>query len=197
MTKTYPRWFPAEKGPVAVDYDRSTLNFPYISLSIIVLSGVLSPFLLLIIIHPLVDFIVGSLLYALALLMAVRLAYRFFGRKPLTTIVKDNIIIVKYLFKKKTIRPDNIESVEWSNLEIGNTSATVYISTSHKPIVLHFDSFTNSDSLMNQLVKICSLNNLDFPQSVSQIKHETIPVTVNNVESNITGVRKALYRKLS
>lgn len=69
----------------------------------------LSPFLLIIIVPPLIDFIVGGLLYALGL--AVRLAYRLFGRKSLTGIVKDNIIVVKYLSKKKTIRPDNIEHV--------------------------------------------------------------------------------------
>lgn len=112
MTNVYPRWFPTENGPVSVDYDRSTVNFPYISLSIIVLSGVLSPFLLLIIVHPLIDFIVGGLLYSLALGLAVRLAYRLFGKKPLTVAVKDKAIVVKYLFKKKAIRPDNIESVD-------------------------------------------------------------------------------------
>lgn len=195
MANVYPRWFPTENGPVAVDYNRSTLNLPYISLSIIVLSGVLSPFLLLIIVHPLIDFIVGVLLYALALGLAIRLAYRMFGRKPLTVLVEGNIIIVKYLFKKKAIRPDNIEYVDWEESNLKYVTAIVHISSSRKPIVLRLQDFNNSMYLLRTLVLICGLKGLAIPEFVKNVLHEDTPAIANHMEG-IAGVRQALYRKL-
>lgn len=176
---TYPKWFPEnDYGAKSVDFHRSTANVPYISLLLIIITGVLSPFLLLIIVHPEIDFIVGMILYSLAFLITLRLCYRLLGRKPITLIVKPDTVQVKYLFKKKEIRPDNLSEI--SILKRLNKTKVDYflnikISTSSKEIKIIPADFKNNPTLFNTLEKIASTAKVYFDPEIKTLMLEPTP----------------------
>ena len=172
----YPKWFPDDNSQAkAVDYHRTTVNIPYISLLSIILIGVLSPFLFVLIVHPLIDFIVGSILYTIAFLIALRLAWRFMGRIPITIAIKKDTIEVKYLFKKKEIRPDNIMWVTYLDRKDNHPLIKINLSTSKKPIYFNPEDFKENTLVIKNIIRIARKANLPMDERILKyVKKKTI-----------------------